>query len=473
VYNYGDAAFYGSTGSVRLNRPVVSMAATPDGGGYWLATSDGGVFTYGDAVFYGSAGSVHLNAPIVGISATPDGGGYWLATSDGGVFTYGDAVFYGSTGAVHLNAPIVGMAAAPDGGGYWLVASDGGVFAYGDTVFHGSSGSVHLNAPIVGMTATPDGGGYWLVTSDGGVSTYGDAVFYGSTGAVHLNTPIVGIASTPTGKGYWLVASGGGIFAYGDAVLHASTGAVHFNAPIVGMAPLASSPRTTMRWACMTSDRMGHCPFGADPQITGASSDPWVDQNVWSPISGWQQTLTSNGPGDWQVVANMPAGNTGVVSFANTGVDLSGAVDSYSQITSSFSETMNATNQTTAWAMYDLWFNNWADEVMIQYDFANNDDCTPVATATFGGSNGVPVQNWHLCDFGTTLDWKLGSGEGAAKHSEHSGSIDILAMIKWLESNRYLPAGSTWTVLSDGWEICSTGGQNETFKLSSYSVTAS
>ncbi len=31
------------------------MAATPDGGGYWLVASDGGVFAYGDAGFYGSS----------------------------------------------------------------------------------------------------------------------------------------------------------------------------------------------------------------------------------------------------------------------------------------------------------------------------------------------------------------------------------------------------------------------------------
>ena len=73
-----------------------------------------------------------LNRPIVGMAATPDGRGYWLVASDGGIFAYGDAAFYGSTGEPRLNQPIVGMAATPDGGGYWLVASDGGIFAYGD-----------------------------------------------------------------------------------------------------------------------------------------------------------------------------------------------------------------------------------------------------------------------------------------------------------------------------------------------------
>ncbi len=34
-----------------------------------------------------------------GIAATPDGGGYWLVAADGGVFTFGDATFAGSLGS--------------------------------------------------------------------------------------------------------------------------------------------------------------------------------------------------------------------------------------------------------------------------------------------------------------------------------------------------------------------------------------
>ncbi len=119
--------------------------------GYWEVASDGGIFNYGTAGFYGSTGSIHLNKPIVGMAATSDGNGYWLVASDGGIFNYGDAGFYGSTGSIHLNKPIVGMAATPDGKGYWLVASDGGIFNYGDAGFYGSTGSIHLNKPIVGM----------------------------------------------------------------------------------------------------------------------------------------------------------------------------------------------------------------------------------------------------------------------------------------------------------------------------------
>jgi hypothetical protein len=83
------------------------MAATPDGGGYWLVGSDGGVFSFGDATFYGSMITKHLSAHIVGIVASPDGAGYWLVGSDGGVFSFGDAGYHGSEGATHLAAPIV------------------------------------------------------------------------------------------------------------------------------------------------------------------------------------------------------------------------------------------------------------------------------------------------------------------------------------------------------------------------------
>jgi len=70
----------------------------PDGNGYWVVASDGGVFTFGDAAFFGSMGGQKLNAPIVGMAPTPDGNGYWLAAGDGGVFSFGDAGFRGPPG---------------------------------------------------------------------------------------------------------------------------------------------------------------------------------------------------------------------------------------------------------------------------------------------------------------------------------------------------------------------------------------
>ena len=235
IFSFGTAHFFGSTGGLHLNAPIVGIASTPDGGGYWLVAKDGGVFAFGDAHFHGSMGGLHLNAPIVGITSTQDGGGYWLVAKDGGVFAFGDAHFHGSMGGGPLNEPIVGIASSPSTGGYWEVASDGGIFAFG-APFLGSAGSLRLAAPVVGMASLGSGGGYWEVASDGGVFALGDAPALGSMGGQVLNRPIEGLAATPSGDGYRLVASDGGIFAFGDAEFDGSMGGVPLNSPVVGIA---------------------------------------------------------------------------------------------------------------------------------------------------------------------------------------------------------------------------------------------
>jgi hypothetical protein len=47
------------------------MATSPEGKGYWLVASDGGIFAYGDARFTGSGGTGDLNDPVVGMAAAP------------------------------------------------------------------------------------------------------------------------------------------------------------------------------------------------------------------------------------------------------------------------------------------------------------------------------------------------------------------------------------------------------------------
>jgi hypothetical protein len=235
IFSYGNAAFLGSTGGISLNKPIVGMAATPTGKGYWLAASDGGIFAFGDAKFYGSTGNLTLNRPIVRMAATPTGKGYWLVASDGGIFAFGDAAFFGSTGAIRLNKPIVGMAATPSGRGYWLVASDGGIFAFGDARFYGSTGNLRLNRPIVDLAPSPDGDGYWMVASDGGVFAYGGSAFYGSPAGT-AGGIVIGLAPTPTGNGYWIVGSDGSVYNFGAALYLGGLGGVPLNRPIVGLA---------------------------------------------------------------------------------------------------------------------------------------------------------------------------------------------------------------------------------------------
>jgi hypothetical protein len=212
VHALGGAPALGAP-SMALNAPIVAMAATHDGNGYWLLGQDGGIFSYGSAAFYGSTGGIRLNQPVVGMAATPSGKGYWLVASDGGVFSFGDASFHGSTGAIHLNQPIVGMTATPSGKGYWLVAADGGIFSFGDASFHGSTGAMVTGSTVAGITATASGHGYWIATASGHVYAFGDAHAVASVPAA---SPIVGLQVAP-GGGLWLVASSGSVYATGGA----------------------------------------------------------------------------------------------------------------------------------------------------------------------------------------------------------------------------------------------------------------
>jgi hypothetical protein len=137
-----------------------------------------------------------LDRPIVGMAATPDGRGYWLVAADGGIFTFGDAGFYGSLG---------GLTPQRSRGGHGGHARRPGLLAGGRRrrrlrlrrrpVLRLHGGPV-LNRPVVGMATTPDGLGYWLVASDGGhlhsaVTPPSVAPRVGT----QLNQPAVGMAS--------------------------------------------------------------------------------------------------------------------------------------------------------------------------------------------------------------------------------------------------------------------------------------
>jgi hypothetical protein len=226
---FGDASDLGSMQGKALAQPVVGMAGTRTGKGYWLVARDGGIFSFGDAKFYGSTGAIRLNQPIVGMTATGSGAGYWFVAADGGIFAYGDAKFYGSTGNVRLAAPIVAMASTPTGHGYWLVARDGAVFAFGDARHLGSPSGT----PITGMSVTSTGKGYWLAAADGRIFAFGDARALGAAAGTAA-TPTVALAATPDGSGYWTASGTGTVRAYGTAPQY---GAAAAGSPIVGIAP--------------------------------------------------------------------------------------------------------------------------------------------------------------------------------------------------------------------------------------------
>jgi hypothetical protein len=81
-----------------------------------MAGADGGVFAFGDAPFFGSLPAasppVTVQAPIIALAPTPGGRGYWMAGADGGVFAFGDGKYLGSLPALGISLPTDGQISA-------------------------------------------------------------------------------------------------------------------------------------------------------------------------------------------------------------------------------------------------------------------------------------------------------------------------------------------------------------------------
>jgi hypothetical protein len=244
IFTFGSAQFYGSTGNITLQRPVVGISPTANKAGYWLVASDGGVFAFGNAGYYGSipgaglapagSGLPHsLNAPIVGMVPSSDGGGYFMVASDGGVFAFGDARFEGSCpGRGGCTGAAVAVVPDASGNGYWLVTQSGSVYAFGDAPFYGAPGN--QGAPVTSAVRTADGGGYWVLLANGAVYAFGDAVGRGGPlGSVGGFNPGSAIFSDADGGGYWVASAAGAVFAYGDAPDDGSMAGSHLNGSII------------------------------------------------------------------------------------------------------------------------------------------------------------------------------------------------------------------------------------------------
>ncbi len=244
IFTFGSAQFYGSTGNLRLQRPVVGITPTAGDLGYWLVASDGGIFSFGNAGFYGSipglgiapagSGGHSLNAPIVGMVPSSDGGGYFMVGADGGVFTFGDAKFEGSCPAIGGCAGGAAVAVMPDatGNGYWVVTAGGDVQPFGDAAAYGGPGPV--GGPVVAAVRTPDGGGYYVLFGGGEVFAYGDAVYRGGAyGEVGGSNPASTIFTTADNGGYWIVSANGSVITEGDALYEGGANNLHLNGAII------------------------------------------------------------------------------------------------------------------------------------------------------------------------------------------------------------------------------------------------
>jgi hypothetical protein len=237
----------------------------------------------------------------------------------------------------------------------------------------------------------------------------------------------------------------------------------------------SGNPSTGSAASCVNSDLSGACgPYG-DPDITAADGfNTYVANNMWGcgsiqpgqpGAACGRQAVTSNGPGDWSVTSDQAAGNTAVLTYPDVQQlftltnDTNPPISGFSAITSSFTEAMNATSGTDAEAAYDIWLNNpnGPDEIMIWVD---NHGQTPA-----GKNKGQVVIS------GTSYElWSASGTVSFVMSNEQSGTVDILTVLHWLQSNGYVGSTADLSQVDFGWEICSTNGAPETFTISSYTL---
>ena len=244
IFSYGAAHFYGSTGNLHLQRPVVAITPTSDRGGYWLVASDGGIFAFGDSSYHGSIPGIglapagtpgttrRLNAPIVGMVPSVDGAGYFMVASDGGVFAFGDARFSGSCpGIGGCSGAAVSVVPDADGDGYWVVTATGNVYAFGKAPSYGAPGA--RSVPVTSAVRYPDGSGYWILFADGTVWSSNSAKAFGGPSGLGGANPATAVFATTDGKGYWVATANGSVHPYGDATFHGDPSGSALNAPII------------------------------------------------------------------------------------------------------------------------------------------------------------------------------------------------------------------------------------------------
>jgi hypothetical protein len=96
VHAFGDAQVHEGQ-KVGDGEQAVDLVSSPSGGGYWIATRNGGVRCYGDAVYVGDGvGEMGDGGrEVVGMKCNSKGDGYWLFCNDGTTLNFGSAGFHG------------------------------------------------------------------------------------------------------------------------------------------------------------------------------------------------------------------------------------------------------------------------------------------------------------------------------------------------------------------------------------------
>jgi hypothetical protein len=174
-----NAPSYGETlvpsGGWGQHPAAVAIAAAPGGAGYYVLRANGAVYGYGVKSHGSLAGTLHYTTTAavlaVALAVDPTTGGYWIATSTGGVAAF-DAPGVGAAtvpkGATYDGNAVTSLVSLPDGSGYYLLRANGQVQDF-DAPGHGSlatSKAMPAGGFASAIAVDPATGGYYEALDD-------------------------------------------------------------------------------------------------------------------------------------------------------------------------------------------------------------------------------------------------------------------------------------------------------------------
>lgn len=262
---------------------------------------------------------------------------------------------------------------------------------------------------------------------------------------------------------------------------------------VLGLTTTGAAKAST--YSCTTSSSTGSCGPYTNPSVNlGTNETDNVVQDEWNAGSTEgtvnSQVLQANSSSDWQATANM-TGNGAVLTSPEDQVtpenwtgsnNLPVPLADYSSIKSTYDTTLPATPgpNDDYEAMYDIWLGDstksqWTgdQEIMVWTD---NHNQTPAGTDTgktwTDPSTGDSYEIWVDNGGSPTT---LGSDDIVsfeAKTNHASGSVDLYALFNFLKSGGYSTGSIGVDQVTFGFELCSTSGQDETFKVNNYTLTS-
>ena len=188
-----------------------------------------------------------------------------------------------------------------------------------------------------------------------------------------------------------------------------------------------------------------------------------VFNNEWNAAEAGPQTVWADSFHSWGVVSTQ-ADTTGVKTYPSVQQNFRHTrLTSLRRLTSSFAESMPpAAAAYKAEAAYDLWLNDYRNEVMVWVDNHGQQPNGIVSSeAVLSGQHFRLYRgNAHM------VSLVLLSGT-----QETAGSVNLLLALRWLVDHGYLPGNALLTQVDFGWEIVSTDGVPLKFTVHSYSLS--